>query len=75
MVGEKINIRRIKEERVAKGFSISEMSEALGYQSYVAYYRKEEGQRRFSTNDVAKIAEKLDLDLDKIFLDDKLTNR
>lgn len=70
MAGEKIDIKRIKEARIAKGISVSEMSEALGYQSYVAYYRKEEGQRKFSTSDIVKIAELLDLNLDEIFLDE-----
>lgn len=75
MAGEKIDIKRIKEARIAKGLTVSEMSEALGYQSYVAYYRKEEGQRRFSANDVAKLSRVLGLELDEIFLNDKLPNR
>lgn len=72
MAGEKIDIKRIKQARLDKGMSVLQVSEALGYHSYVAYYRKEEGQRRFSTTDVLKISQILDLELEEIFLDDKL---
>jgi len=67
MAGEQIDIKHIKEAREAKGISISEMSKALGYESYVAYYRKEQGTRKFSTSDVVKISRVLGLELDEIF--------
>ncbi|WP_462419972.1 helix-turn-helix domain-containing protein [Salinicoccus sp. Marseille-QA3877] len=75
MAGEKIDIKRIKEAREAKGISVYEMSKALGYKSYVAYYRKEEGTRKFNTSDVAGISKILGLELDDIFLNDKLPQR
>ena len=75
MQGEKIDIARIKEARLEKDLSILELSKKLGYKSYVAYYRKEEGLRKFSTNDVLALSKILDLKLDEIFLDNKLPQR
>lgn len=75
MADARINIEKIKEARVAKDISVKEMSEKLGYKSHVAYFRKEDGTRNFTTNDVYKVAKILDLKLDDIFLQDKLPNR
>lgn len=75
MAGEQIDIERVKQARIDKGLSIMEVSEALGYKSYVAYYRKEEGMRKFSTNDVIGLSKLLDLELDDIFLNNKFPQR
>ena len=75
MAGEQIDIERVKQARIDKGLSIMEVSEALGYKSYVAYYRKEEGMRKFSTNDVVKLSTLLGLELKDIFLSNKFPQR
>lgn len=75
MAGEQIDIDLIKKARIEKGLSVLEVSEALGYKSYVAYYRKEEGMRKFNTNDVLALSKLLDLDLKDIFLNNKLPQR
>lgn len=75
MAGEQIDIERVKQARIDKGLSVMEVSQALGYQSYVAYYRKEEGMRKLNTNDVIGLSKLLDLELNDIFLNNKFPQR
>lgn len=46
----------IKNKRQEKRLSIEEVSNLLGYNSYLAYYRKEVGDRKFSAEDIAVLS-------------------
>lgn len=57
LVSPTINLQYIKKNRLEMGLSIEEMSKKLGYDSYQAYYRKENGQRKFNTYDLLKLSD------------------
>lgn len=69
-----VNLERLKELRSGKGFSIEEMSLRLGYEHYQGYYYKERGLRAISADDIAAIAEILEVPVQELFFDSKVTN-
>jgi transcriptional regulator with XRE-family HTH domain len=65
----------IRESRIKKEISTEEMSILLGYEGYQAYYYKERGIRKLSVEDIAKIAVVLDVPIEKLFFETKVTEK
>lgn len=62
-----VDIELIKATRIEKGITSEEMSKLMGYKGNNAYYRKENGDRKFSLEDVVNISKILDLPVQRIF--------
>lgn len=63
-----IDLQFLKRKRIEKSYSISRLSEELGYFSYMAYYRKETGERELSVEDIAKLSEILNEPIENFFI-------
>lgn len=67
----------LKSERVRRGFKQEDLAKKIGL-SLVTYARKEKGTRKFTIDEVKKIAIVLNLDLvrlNEIFFNNELTIR
>ncbi|QGG51568.1 XRE family transcriptional regulator [Lysinibacillus pakistanensis] len=64
-----VNLDLIKELRSNKNISIEEMSTTMGYKGYQGYYYKENGSRKMSAEDIAKISTILSVPINKLFFD------
>lgn len=67
----------LKGERAKRGITQKEMAENIGM-SHMTYFRKENGVRVFNVDEVKKIADFLDLDIDEvneIFFANSITKR
>lgn len=62
-------LRKIRENR---GFTLLEMSKALGYNSPNAYSRKEKGERKFTLDEVEVISNLFGLSVEEIFFEDEI---
>ena len=54
----KLNLNRLKAERIAKGLTQAQLAKAIGI-STNAYWRKENGKRKMSTDELADILQVL----------------
>lgn len=70
-----LNLKFIRELRVKKEISTEDMSILLGYEGYQAYYYKERGIRNMSVEDIAKIAVILEVPIEKLFFEIKVTDK
>lgn len=68
-----VDIKLIKKTRLDKSITTEEMSRMMGYKGGNAYYRKENGDRNFSLEDVVKVSKILKLPIQKIFFNHKIT--
>ncbi|MGL5549019.1 MAG: helix-turn-helix domain-containing protein [Culicoidibacterales bacterium] len=57
MIERKINLRRVKAERIANGYSHDDMAKALGYKDRGAYARREQGLTEITLSDFLKMVE------------------
>lgn len=64
-----VDLNLIKQIRNQKNISIEEMSTAMGYKGYQGYYYKENGVRKMSAEDIAKISSILAVPIDKLFFE------
>lgn len=62
-----VNLELIKTLRNQKNISIEEMSKLMGYKGYQGYYYKENGTRKMSAEDVAKISVILKVPISELF--------
>lgn len=51
-----LNLKRIKAERIAKGFTQDEMAQLLGWKSRAAYAKRENGIVAIGADELLKIA-------------------
>ena len=70
-----VNLKFIRESRIKKEISTEDMSILLGYEGYQAYYYKERGIRKLSVEDIAKIAVVLEVPIEKLFFEIKVTKK
>lgn len=68
-----VNIELIRKTRLKKKISTEKMSKLMGYKGDNAYFRKENGDRNFSIEDIVKISSILELPIQKIFFNNKIT--
>lgn len=64
-----VNLDLIKQLRNQKNISIEEMSRFMGYRGYQGYYYKENGSRKMSADDIAKISIILSVPINKLFFE------
>lgn len=64
-----VNLDLIKSLRTQKNISIEEMSKLMGYKGYQGYYYKENGSRKMSADDVAKISVLLEVPINELFFE------
>ncbi|MFL0507405.1 helix-turn-helix domain-containing protein [Ureibacillus sp. 179-F W5.1 NHS] len=64
-----VNLALIKSLRTDKNISVEEMSKRMGYQGYQGYYYKENGSRKMSADDIAKISVILDVPINELFFE------
>lgn len=64
-----VNLDLIKNLRMQKNISIEEMSKLMGYKGYQGYYYKENGARKMSADDIAKISILLDVPINELFFE------
>lgn len=69
-----VNVDLIKRIRLKKDISTEQMSQLMGYKGGNAYFRKENGDRKFSVEDVTKISRILELPIQNIFFNIKVTD-
>ncbi|KAA0560740.1 helix-turn-helix transcriptional regulator [Bacillus sp. CH30_1T] len=69
-----LNLEKIKTLRIKQNFTIDDMSRALGYEGYNAYYYKENGKRKISAEEIAIIAKVLNVPIEELFFENKITN-
>lgn len=70
-----VNIDLIKKEREKQNLSFEQMSKLMGYKGSNAYFRKENGDRRFSVEDITKISSILDIPIQSIFFNKTVTKK
>lgn len=70
-----VNLDLIKRLRIKKNISIEQMSKLMGYKGYQGYYYKENGSRKMSADDIAKISILLGVPINDLFLKNKLPKR
>lgn len=70
-----VNLDLIKRLRIKKNISIEQMSKLMGYKGYQGYYYKENGSRKMSADDIAKISILLGVPINDLFLEKKLPKR
>lgn len=58
----KLDLRRIKAERVANGYTQDEMAEKLGFNNRASYAKRENGIVPLGADELIKIAEVLGFD-------------
>lgn len=54
-----LNLKRLKAERIAKGYTQDEMAKKLGWKNRVTYAKRESGLVNLGADELAKIAEVL----------------
>lgn len=64
-----VNLDLIKQLRSQKDISIEEMSKNMGYKGYQGYYYKENGTRKMSADDIAKISVILSIPINELFFE------
>lgn len=64
-----VNVELVKNIRLNKGISAEQMSQLMGYKGNNAYFRKENGDRSFSVEDIVKVSKILQLPIQDIFLE------
>lgn len=62
-----VNLDLIKQLRNQKNISIEEMSKFMGYKGYQGYYYKENGVRKMSADDIARISVILAVPISELF--------
>lgn len=70
-----VNIELIKNTRMKRNISSEQMSKMMGYKGSNAYFRKENGDRRFSAEDLAKVSSILQIPIQDIFFNDRVTEK
>lgn len=65
-----VNLDGIKQLRIDKDISVEEMSKLMGYKGYQGYYYKENGVRKLSADDVAKISVILEVPINELFFEE-----
>lgn len=63
-----IDLKLIKEKRLEHGFTLEDMSTKLGFNSKSKYYRRENGEYKFQSEELPKVANILGIPLEKIFV-------
>ena len=63
---------RLKEEREKKGYTIEDMAEVIN-KSPCNYFKKENGDVKFSVNEALQISKFLKCQVEKIFFKDELS--
>lgn len=63
-----MNLEKLKELRIQKGYTQREMAEKLGFKSKSSYNQIEKGKTKIDILLAKKISEILNEDLEKIFL-------
>lgn len=61
-----VDLRRIKAERIAKGFTQDEMADMLGWKNRALYAKRENGIVSIGADELAKIAEVLGFSKDEL---------
>lgn len=64
-----VNLELIKQKRSQKDISIEEMSKFMGHKGYQGYYYKENGIRKMSADDIAKISVILSVPINELFFE------
>lgn len=64
---------KLRAIRNSKGISAKEMAELLGLKTEAAYYKKENGSIKFSINEAKVIADKLEMNIEDIFFNKKVS--
>lgn len=64
-----VNLDLIKQLRHKRDISIEEMSKIMGYKGYQGYYYKENGSRKMSADDIAKISVILAVPINELFFE------
>lgn len=64
-----VNLDLIKQKRSQRDISIEEMSKFMGYKGYQGYYYKENGIRKMSADDIAKISAILSIPINELFFE------
>jgi transcriptional regulator with XRE-family HTH domain len=67
-----VNLELIKELRMKKNISIEQMSKLMGYKGYQGYYYKENGTRKMSADDIAKISVLLGVPINALFFEKEI---
>ena len=64
----KVNLKLIKAKRLEKNLTLEDMSKKLGFPSKTKYFRRENGDYNFRSEELPKVANILDIPLEKIFI-------
>lgn len=52
----KLNLKRLRAERIAKGMNQDEMAKAMGWHNRASYAKRENGITKISANELVKMA-------------------
>lgn len=63
-----IDLRRVKAERIAKGYTQDYMAEKMGFNSRAAYAKRENGIVSMGADELAQISEILDIPLTQMHI-------
>ena len=64
----KIDLKRVKAERIAKGYSQDDMAKMMGYKSRATYAKRENGIVGLGADELAQISEILEIPLTQMHI-------
>lgn len=67
----KLNLALIKQKRLEKELNINEMAEYLGLANGSQYWKRENGDYKFKSQELPYLSEKLDIPFSELFEDKK----
>jgi len=73
----KLNLKRLRAERIAKGMNQYEMAKAMGWHTRSSYAKRENGITSIDVNEFVKMASILGYGINQLdlFFTDNVTNR
>ncbi|OQM44591.1 hypothetical protein B6A27_15810 [Anoxybacillus sp. UARK-01] len=71
----KVNLRKIRECRKAKGLSQGEVAKLLGFNTVYPYHRKESGQQPFTAEELMELAQLYNVPYEHFFIWDYAKKR
>jgi transcriptional regulator with XRE-family HTH domain len=71
---KRVDLKKIKDLRKSRGFSLEEMAIRLGYESANGYYYLEIGRGKFPAETLAKVAKIFEVEIDELFFEDEIAD-
>jgi transcriptional regulator with XRE-family HTH domain len=64
----RLDLKRLKAERIAKGYTQEEMANYMGYKDRASYAKRENGFVNLGADELAKITEILEIPIENMYI-------